>query len=97
MIITKWIRNKAAKIKAAFKEDFTRNSKLTAEQRERKRMRAVSRISFGVMFAAMAAQMFGVTAFAADAGAGADASAAGDHRRTRHRQDDFDPRDPRPV
>lgn len=70
MIITKWIRNKAAKIKAAFKEDFTRNSKLTAEQRERKRMRAVSRISFGVMFAAMAAQMFGITAFAADAGVG---------------------------
>ena len=70
MIITKWIRNKVAKIKAAFKEDFTRNSKLTAEQRERKRMRAVSRISFGVMFAAMAAQMFGTTAFAADAGAG---------------------------
>ena len=70
MIITKWIRNKAAKIKAAFKEDFTRNSKLTVEQRERKRMRAVSRISFGVMFAMMAAQMFGVTAFAADAGAG---------------------------
>ena len=70
MIITKWIRNKAAKIKAAFKEDFTRNGKLTVEQRERKRMRAVSRISFGVMFAAMAAQMFGITAFAADAGAG---------------------------
>ena len=70
MISTKWIRNKAAKIKAAFKEDFTRNSKLTAEQRERKRMRAVSRISFGVMFAAMAAQMFGITAFAVDAGAG---------------------------
>ena len=70
MISTKWIRNKAAKIKAAFKEDFTRNSKLTAEQRERKRMRAVSRISFGVMFAAMAAQMFGITAFAEDAGAG---------------------------
>ena len=69
MIITKWIRNKVAKIKAAFKEDFTRNSKLTAEQRERKRMRAVSRISFGVMFAAMAAQMFGITAFAADAAA----------------------------
>ena len=70
MISTKWIRNKVAKIKAAFKEDFTRNSKLTAEQRERKRMRAVSRISFGVMFAAMAAQMFGITAFAEDAGAG---------------------------
>ena len=70
MISTKWIRNKVAKIKAAFKEDFTRNSKLTAEQRERKRMRAVSRISFGVMFAAMAAQMFGITAFAADAGTG---------------------------
>ena len=70
MISTKWIRNKAAKIKAAFKEDFTRNSKLTVEQRERKRIRAVSRISFGVMFAMMAAQMFGITAFTADAGAG---------------------------
>ena len=40
MIITKWIRNKAAKIKAAFKEDFTRNTELTVAQRDRKRERA---------------------------------------------------------
>ncbi|MBR1383428.1 MAG: hypothetical protein IJ555_06405 [Ruminococcus sp.] len=70
MIFTKWIRNKAAEIKIAVREDFTSNKRLTVEQRERKRMRAVSRISFGVMFAMMAAQMCGITAFAEDAGGG---------------------------
>ena len=68
MIYTKW-KTKAAEIRTAVREDFTSNKKLTVEQRERKRMRAVSRVSFGVMFAMMAAQMFGITAFAADAAA----------------------------
>ncbi|MBR1384611.1 MAG: hypothetical protein IJ555_12505 [Ruminococcus sp.] len=68
MIVTKWIRNKAAEIKTVFKEDFTSNKKLTVEQRERKRMRAVSRITFAATFAMMVAQMFGITAFAEDAG-----------------------------
>ena len=72
MIFTKWIRNKAAEIKTAFKEDFTSNKRLTVEQRERKRMRAVSRILFGVMFAMMAAQLCGITAFADDAAGGGD-------------------------
>ena len=64
MIYTKWIHDKATEICTAVREDFTRNSKLNCEQRERKRMRAVSRVSFGVMFAMMAAQIFGITAFA---------------------------------
>lgn len=67
LINTKWIHDKAAEICTAVREDFTRNSKLTCEQRERKRMRAVSRVSFGVMFAMMAAQIFGITAFADEA------------------------------
>ena len=64
LINTKFIYNKAAKIKAAFIEDFTSNKKLSVEQRECKRMRAVSRISFGFMLAMMMAQVFGITAFA---------------------------------
>lgn len=57
-------KDKVVGIKTAIKEDFTRNSKLTAEQRERKRSRAVGRIMFGCMAAMIVAQMFGITAFA---------------------------------
>lgn len=66
MIFTKWIRNKAAQIKAAFKEDLTKNSDLTVEQCERKRIRMVRRISFAVTFGLMAANLMGITAFADD-------------------------------
>lgn len=64
LMLTKWIRNKAAEIKAAFKEDFTRNTELTAEQRDRKRSRAVSRITAGMMAVMLLSSMFGITAFA---------------------------------
>lgn len=64
MVTTKWIRNKAAEIKAAIKEDFTRNGELTSEQRDRKRTRAVGRISAGMMAVMMLSSMFGITAFA---------------------------------
>ena len=64
MMLTKWIRNKAAEIKAAFKEDFTKNSELTADQRDRKRSRVVSRITAGMMAVMMLSSMFGITAFA---------------------------------
>ena len=65
----KWIRNKVAEIKAAFKEDFTSNRKLTAEQRDRKRSRMIGRITSGMMAVMMLTSMFGITAFA-DAGGG---------------------------
>ncbi|WP_287989857.1 hypothetical protein [Ruminococcus sp.] len=69
MMLTKWIRNKAAEIKAAFKEDFTKNSELTVDQRDRKRSRAVSRITAGMMAVMMLSSMFGITAFAEAAAA----------------------------
>ena len=69
MVTTKWLRKKAAAIKAAFKEDMTRNSKLTWEQRDRKRERAVRRISVGFMVIMMMSSLFGITAFADDAAA----------------------------
>ena len=64
MVNTKWIRNKAAEIKTAVKEDFTKNSELTVAQRDRKRERAVRRISAGFMAVMMMCSAFGVTAFA---------------------------------
>ncbi|WP_154662917.1 hypothetical protein [Ruminococcus albus] len=72
MVTTKWIRNKAAEIKTAFKEDFTRNSELTVEQRDRKRERAVRRISMGFMAVMMMTSLFGITAFAEGEGGGGD-------------------------
>lgn len=49
------------------KEVFTSNKKLTAEQRERKRNRAVSRLSAGLMAVMMMTSVFGITAFAEEA------------------------------
>lgn len=57
---------KAAAFKAEIREDFTPDRELTAEQRDRKRMRSIRRITTGVMAASMAASMMGVTCFAAD-------------------------------
>ena len=60
----KWICNKVAEIKTAFREDFTKNSMLTCEQRDRKRERAIRRISIGFMVVMMMTSLFGITAFA---------------------------------
>lgn len=71
-----FIKDKYADIKAAakrkriemttdLKEDFTPNSQLTVEQRERKRMRSISKITTGVMAASMMMSCMGMTAFAA--------------------------------
>lgn len=69
MMITKWLRNKVRSVKAALKEDFTKNRLLTAEQRDKKRERAVRRISVGFMVIMMMSSLFGITAFADDAAA----------------------------
>lgn len=68
MFYLKWIKNKAAMIKAAIAEDMTRNRYLTYDQRERKRSRAIRRISVGLMAFMMLTTVFGVTAFASPAG-----------------------------
>lgn len=60
------IKRKQIKMKTTIKEDFTPNSQLTAEQREAKRMRSISKITAGVMAASMMMSCMGVTAFAAD-------------------------------
>ena len=81
--ILNFIKEKNDNIKAAIgtqkqnmalivKEDFTPNCKLNAEQRERKTVRAVSRIATGIMAASMAASCMGVTAFAASGTEGVD-------------------------
>ena len=67
MVNTKWIRNKVAEIKSVIKEDFTTNSELTVSQRDRKRERAVRRISVGFMAVMMMCSAFGITAFAEEA------------------------------
>ena len=69
MVDTKWLRNKVRSVKAALKEDFTKNRLLTAEQRDRKRERAVRRISVGFMVIMMMSSLFGITAFADDSAA----------------------------
>ena len=66
----RWIRRKAAEIKTAFREDFTRNNMLTTEQRDRKRDRAVRRITMGFMAVMMMTSAFGITAFAEGEGDG---------------------------
>ena len=68
-MITKWLRNKVRSVKAALKEDFTKNRLLTAEQRDRKRERAVRRISAGFFAVMLMSSLFGITAFADDAAA----------------------------
>lgn len=60
------IKRKQIKMKATIKEDFTPNSQLTAEQRDAKRMRSISRITTGLMAATMAMSCMGITCFAAD-------------------------------
>ena len=69
MVNTKWIRNKVAEIKSVIKEDFTTNSELTVSQCDRKRERAVRRISVGFMAVMMMCSAFGITAFAEEAAA----------------------------
>ena len=59
---------KLAAIKAEIREDFTPNRQLTAEQRERKTMRSVKKITAGLMAASMAASLMGITCFAAEGG-----------------------------
>ncbi len=49
---------------------FTPNKQLTAEQRDRKRMRSVKKITTGIMAASMAASLMGITCFAANEGGG---------------------------
>ena len=66
----RWIRNKVAEIKTALREDFTKNSMLTCEQRDRKRERAVRRITMGFMAVMMMTSAFGITAFAEGEGDG---------------------------
>ena len=60
------IKRKQIKMKTTIKEDFTPNSQLTAEQRDAKRMRSISRITTGLMAATMAMSCMGITCFAAD-------------------------------
>lgn len=75
--ITTVIKDKCADFKAAakrkkiemttnLKEDFTPNSQLTVEQRERKTMRSVSKITTGLLAASMMMFCMGITCFAAD-------------------------------
>ena len=68
----KWvnkIKDKAVCIKTAVIEDFTSNKRLTADQRDRKRARAIGRLTAGFMAVMMLSTVFGITAFA-DAGGG---------------------------
>lgn len=66
----RWIRRKVAEIKTAFREDFTRNNMLTTEQRDRKRERAMRRITMGFMAVMMMTSASGITAFAEGEGDG---------------------------
>ncbi|HAG12361.1 MAG TPA: hypothetical protein DCG49_00685 [Ruminococcus sp.] len=65
MKIRTFIQNKKAEICTNIREDLTPNRKLSVEQRERKTMRAVSRITCGLMVMSMMLSCFGITAFAA--------------------------------
>lgn len=68
---------KLAAIKTEFREDFTPNRQLTAEQRDRKRMRSIKKITTGIMAASMAASLMGIPCFAADEGGGGGGSTEG--------------------
>ena len=59
---------KLAAIKTEIREDFTPNRQLTTEQRDRKRMRSIKKITAGIMAASMAASLMGITCFAATEG-----------------------------
>lgn len=58
-------KRKKIEMTTDLKEDFTPNSQLTVEQRERKRVRSISKITTGVMAASMMMSCMGMTAFAA--------------------------------
>ena len=62
------IKDKFSKKAAEYKEDFTPSCKLTDQQRDARRARAIKRISTGFMAVYMAMSAMGVTAFAADGG-----------------------------
>ena len=62
------ICEKIAAVKTEIREDFTPHKQLTAEQRDRKRMRSIKKITTGIMAASMAFSMMGITCFAADGG-----------------------------
>ena len=62
------IKDKFSKKGAEYKEDFTPSCKLTDQQRDARRARAIKRISTGFMAVYMAMSAMGVTAFAADGG-----------------------------
>lgn len=66
MRILNLLTTKANYVKTAVAEDFTRNTELTPEQRDRKRARAVNRITAGFMAVMMMSSLFGITAFADD-------------------------------
>ncbi len=65
MKISNFLKTKKAEICTNILEDLTPNRKLSVEQRERKTMRAVSRITCGLMIMSMMLSGFGITAFAA--------------------------------
>lgn len=65
----KFLTEKITSVKNAVIEDFTSNKKLTADQRDRKRVRAIGRLTAGFMAVMMLSTVFGITAFA-DAGGG---------------------------
>lgn len=70
----KWLKKIDEKmdcVKTAVIEDFTSSRNLTVEQRERKRSRAIHRLSVGFMVVMMLSSLFGITAFADDADAAA--------------------------
>ncbi len=70
----KWLKKIDEKmdcVKTAVIEDFTSNKNLTVEQRDRKRSRAIRRLSVGFMVVMMLTSLFGITAFADDADAAA--------------------------
>ena len=62
------IKNKFDKKVAEVKEDWAPADKLTDQQRDARRMRAIRRITTGVMAASMAMSVMGVTCFAEDGG-----------------------------
>lgn len=66
------VSRKITAVRTNIREDMTSNKKLTAEQRERKTMRAVNRIAVGIMSLSMAVSCMTVTAFAAGGSEGVD-------------------------
>ncbi|MCM1059849.1 MAG: hypothetical protein NC452_06110 [Eubacterium sp.] len=55
---------KVSAFKTEIREDFTPDRQLTAEQRDRKRVRSVKKITTGIMAATMAASLMGIPCFA---------------------------------